>query len=115
MIFLAGSLVIASEVAPGWVVVTYAVCLGLAGGSTRSVTAALLPKWFGVKHIGSIQGLMTFGGVAASALGPVAFSLGRDWLGDYSVTALAWAALPTAVAVVAAVTIGRESPSPAAT
>jgi len=115
MIFLAGSLVIASVVAPGWVVVAYAVCLGLAGGSSRSVTAALLPKWFGVKHIGSIQGLMTFGGVAASALGPVAFSLGRDWLGDYSITALVWATVPATVAVVAAFMIGREGKRPAST
>ena len=104
-LFLAGALVLAAVVSSGWVVVAYAVCLGLAGGSSRSVTAALLPKWFGVDHIGSIQGFMTFAGVAASALGPVAFSLGRDWLGDYTATALAWAALPATVAVVAAVVI----------
>jgi MFS family permease len=108
MIFLAGALLLAGVVAPGWIVIVYALTLGLAGGSTRSVTAALLPKWFGVQHIGSIQGLMTFAGVAASALGPVAFSLGRDWLGDYTATSFAWAALPAAVAVVAALSVGPQ-------
>ncbi len=101
MTLLTGSLLLASVVAPGWIVVVYALCLGMAGGSTRAVTAALLPKWFGVRHIGSIQGVMTFAGVAASALGPVVFSLGRDWLGGYSSTALAWAILPATVAVCA--------------
>jgi MFS family permease len=109
MVFLASALAIAAVVTPGWVVVAYAACLGLAGGSTRSVTAALLPKWFGVRHIGAIQGFMTFAGVAASALGPVAFSLGRDWLGDYTQTALAWAALPAAVAVAAVLVVRGDS------
>lgn len=105
MVLLAGSLLLAAVVAPGWIVLAYALCLGLAGGSTRSVTAALLPKWFGVGHIGSIQGAMTFAGVGFSALGPVLFSLGRDWFGGYGSTSVMYAAIPTAVAIAAVVLI----------
>lgn len=111
MLFLAGALALASIVTPGWLVVTYAVCLGLANGSGRAVGAAFLPKWFGVAHIGSIQGFMTFAGVAASAIGPVAFSLGRDRFGGFGETSLIYALIPLTVAV-AAVTLLRRPARP---
>ncbi len=107
MIFLAGALGLASIVSRGWLVVAYAICLGLANGSGRAVGAAFLPKWFGVAHIGSIQGFMTFAGVAASALGPVAFSLGRERFGDFGTTSLIYAAIPLTVAAAAVVLINR--------
>ena len=99
MVFLTSALLLAAVVSPGWIVVTFALSLGLAGGSVRSVTAALLPKWFGVGHLGSIQGFMSFGNVAASALGPVTFSLGRDWFGGYGSTSVIYAAIPATVAI----------------
>lgn len=105
MALFAGALMLAAVVEPGWIVVAYALCLGLAGGSTGSVTAALLPKWFGVGHIGSIQGAMTVAAVGFSSLGPVLFSLGRDWFGGYGSTAVIFAAIPTAVAIAAVVLI----------
>jgi MFS family permease len=107
MTFLAGALGLASIVSRGWLVVAYAVCLGLANGSGRAVGAAFLPKWFGVAHIGAIQGFMAFAGVAASAIGPVAFSLGRDRFGGFGQTALIYALIPLTVAVAAAVLLGR--------
>ena len=109
MIFLAGALGLASIVARGWLVVAYAICLGLANGSGRAVGAAFLPKWFGVGHIGSISGFMTFAGVAASAIGPVAFSLGRDRFGDFGATSLFYAAIPLAVALAAVVLLDRPA------
>ena len=108
MTLLAGALVLAAGVAPGWRVLVYATVLGLAGGSTRSVSAALLPKWFGTAHIGSIQGVSIFTGVAASALGPVVFAIGREALGDYTATSLTWAILPTVVAVTAMVVLREQ-------
>lgn len=108
--FLTAALLLARVVTPGWLVVVYAVSLGFAGGSSRSVGAALLPKWFGVLHIGSIQGFMTFAGVAASALGPVAFSLGRARFGEYGTTAMIYATLPVVVAA-AAVLLIRPRPT----
>lgn len=86
---------------PGVLVFVYAVTLGIAGGSSRSIIAAFLPKWFGTGHIGSISGIITFAGVVGSAVGPVTFSLGRDWLGGYGATAAWLAALPLTVAVTA--------------
>jgi MFS family permease len=107
MLFLAGALGLASIVSRGWLVVAYAICLGLANGSGRAVGAAFLPKWFGVGHIGSIQGFMTFAGVAASAVGPVAFSLGRDRFGDFGSASLFYAAIPLTVALAAVALLDR--------
>ena len=108
MLFLSGALVLASLVTPGWVVIVYSISLGLANGSGRSAVMAYLPRWFGVEHIGSIQGFTSFVAVAASAVGPVALSLGRDWFGGYGPAALAHAAIPLTMAVAAVALIRRR-------
>jgi hypothetical protein len=87
--------------APGTAVVLYAVSLGAAGGASRTVTSTLLPRWFGVGHIGAIQGTATLINVASTALGPVMLANAKDASGSYGVAAW-FALLPIAVAVVAA-------------
>lgn len=99
MTLLAGSLVFASMLSPGPLIVLYAVCLGAAGGASRSVGATLMPRWFGTLHIGAIQGAATFLMVASTALGPVAFSLARDIAGDYEAAARWFTLLPMAASV----------------
>ena len=99
---LAISLLLTLVLAPGVAVILYAISLGAAGGSSRTVTATLLPRWFGVGHIGSIQATAGLIGVASTALGPVMFSVGRDALGSYGVAAAWFALIPLAVAIVAA-------------
>lgn len=91
---LTTSLLLASTLTPGVVVVLYAMSLGAAGGAARSVGATLLPRWFGVANIGSIQGTATFINVASTALGPVAFAVARDLSGDYSAAALWFSLVP---------------------
>ena len=75
LVMLSGSLLLAGWVASTVGVVLYAVWLGLQSGMVRTLGAALLPAWFGTRHLGSIQGTMSFIGVLASAAGPIAFSL----------------------------------------
>ncbi len=94
MALLTTSLLLAANLTPGVAVVLYAVSLGAAGGASRSVGATLLPRWFGVRHIGSIQGAATFLNVASTALGPLAFAVARDIAGDYSGAATWFALLP---------------------
>ncbi len=101
MALLMTALLLIQVVEPGWQVILYAVTLGAAGGAQRPLAATVLPRWFGLANIGAIQGVSAFIGVGASALGPVAFSLGRTWLGGYSPAALAFAALPLAVGIAA--------------
>lgn len=102
MALLTTSLLLAASLTPGVAVVLYAVSLGAAGGASRSVGATLLPRWFGVRHIGSIQGAATFLNVASTALGPVAFAIARDIAGDYSGAATWFAILPVTAGLFAA-------------
>ena len=103
------SLVLAASLTPGVAVVLYAVSLGAAGGAIRSVSATLLPRWFGVRHIGEIQGTASFINVAATALGPVVFALTRDATGGYGGAATWFIIMPLLAGIVAA-TIRPVSP-----
>jgi len=109
---LATAMLLVQVVKPGPVVFVYAMTLGLSSGSARSIRAALLPKWFGTAHIGAISGLITLALVVGSAVGPVTFSLGRDWLGGYSSTA-AWLSLVPIGVALAALTMLRDRPTKA--
>ena len=104
MTLLVISLMAAANLTPGISVVLYAVSLGAAGGATRSVSATLLPRWFGVRHIGEIQGTASFVNVASTAMGPVAFAVARSASGGYSGAATWFIILPV-VAGIAAATI----------
>jgi MFS family permease len=86
---------LAAIAAPGLIAVSYAVLLGAAGGSVRTAVTTLLPKWFGIGHLGSIQGALTLFGVGASAIGPVVLTLAEEATGSYSAAliVLAWVPL----------------------
>ncbi|MBT8241026.1 MAG: MFS transporter [Acidimicrobiia bacterium] len=101
MTLLAGSHYLAASLNSPLLVVTYALSLGVTAGCSRVVSSALMPKWFGISHIGSLNGLVTFVSVAGSALGPITLSLTRDQLGSYSSAAIALASLPLAATLYA--------------
>ena len=56
-----------------------------------------MPKWYGLAHIGAIQGVSVLIGVAASALGPVALAPVNDQLGGYGAVAGVFVAIPLAL------------------
>ena len=90
----------------GWVgstsgVIVYATWFGLQAGMVRTLSAALIPSWFGTRHLGAIQGAMTFLGVLASAAGPIAFSVTESAAGGFREAATLWAAVPLIAATFA--------------
>jgi len=99
MALLVCSLLMVSVVSPGWPVVVYAIVLGSSAGAQRPLVATLLPRWYGLIHIGSIQGVSALIGVAASATGPLALSLVSGWMGAYGPAALVFAAVPALIGV----------------
>jgi MFS family permease len=101
MALLAAALLLINIVEPGWQVVLYAVTLGAAGGAQRPLAATVLPRWFGLANIGAIQGISTFVGVGASALGPVALSLIRNWTGGYIEATMLLAIIPVLIGLTA--------------
>lgn len=92
---------LAAVVAPGVVVIVYAIVLGAMGGAIRTTTSLLLPNWFGVGHLGSIQGSLTFFNVGASAIGPVLLAVVEAGFGSYRPAVLTLALIPAAAMVFA--------------
>ena len=87
---------LAANASPGLSVITYAVVLGAAGGATRTVSATLLPAWFGTAHLGSIQGTLTLLNVGASATGPVALALLESRVDSYPAAIMLLSTIPLA-------------------
>lgn len=102
MATMVSALLLTVVLAPGFTAILYAICLGSAAGGARTVSSTLLPRWFGVRHIGAIQSTIGLIGVASTAFGPVAFAIARDLGGNYGVAAVEFAILPLAIAIVAA-------------
>jgi MFS family permease len=90
---------LAAVIAPGLVAVVYAVVLGAMGGAVRTAASTLLPSWFGTGHLGSIQGLLSFFNVAASAVGPVALAVAQAGFDSYAPAVLMLSAIPGAALV----------------
>ena len=82
-------------------VICYVLLFGLAMGGVASLNTALLPALFGVGHIGSITGSLSFLSVLASSIGALAYSLGSNVFGDYRSTSVAFTLVPLFVAFIA--------------
>ncbi len=101
MVLLLASLLMAAFLRPGATIILYAIVLGAAGGAGRPLVATVLPRWYGLSHIGSIQGVSVLIGVAASASGPVALSLANDQLGGYGPAAWVFVLIPVVIGLAA--------------
>lgn len=113
MLLLLASLVLAAFLRPGPMIILYAIVLGAAGGAGRPLVATVLPRWYGLAHIGSIQGVSLLIGVAASASGPVALSMASDQQGGYGSAVWVFIAIPIVIAL-AALTIKEPEFKPPA-
>ena len=71
----------------GWQVLVYVVLVGAASGSQFPLVPTLLPRWFGLGHIGGIQGISMLIMVGASAVGPVTLALLAEASGGYPTAA----------------------------
>ena len=98
----------AAIVAPGIIVVLYAIVLGAMAGAVRTSTSTLLPTWFGTTHLGSIQGSLTFFTVGASAIGPVALAQLEGGFGSYPPAVLVLSIIP-AIALVFSLADPKQS------
>ena len=102
LVLLASPTVLWFAVSPGVTAVVYGAAIGVGGSSIRTIEGTSLPRWYGIASIGEIRGIVGTTGVAASAVGPVALSLGRDVTGSYGATLLAMGAVPIVLALFAA-------------
>jgi MFS family permease len=107
MSLLAGAMLAVPFVRPDVTAVIYGVAVGASGAIARSLEAASIPRLYGLRHLGAIRGATVGVGVAASALGPLALSLGYDATGSYVEMLRLLVVIPAAVAV-----LGLVAPMP---
>jgi cyanate permease len=104
MVALAAGLLWATVVTPGWSAVGFGITIGAGGAAIRALEAAAIPKYFGIRHLGSIRGFMASVGVGSTAFGPVLFAVTFEATGSYTAVLLGSSAMPLLVAVAAALT-----------
>ncbi len=79
----------------------YGIAMGLMQGMMGTLGNIVYAYYFGRKHIGAIKGQVTTIGVAASALGPLILSTGKDVFGSYEMIILLVASIPFLIALIA--------------
>ena len=82
--------------------VVFGVLFGVANAAMHAHFTFVWPRFFGRKHLGSIQGVAQMGGVIGASVGPIPLGLGYDYLGGYGGTLVALAAIPVMCAVAVA-------------
>ena len=99
-------------VAPGPLTIVYAIVLGASTGMVKPIEATLTPRIYGLRHIGSIRGVLLSINVTASALGPYALAVGFEHFGAYGPALLILSALP--VLAIIAISLARipDGPTP---
>ncbi len=79
--------------------VIYALMFGLNNALSMTMFGYIWPRYFGRKHLGSIQGTGQMVGVFGASLGPLPVGLAYDLVGNATVTLQALAAFPLVAAV----------------
>ncbi len=78
--------------------VIFSAVFGLANAALQSHYSFLWPRYFGRRHLGSIQGAAQSIGVVGAAIGPLPLGLAFDLFGSYTGTLYLLAALPVVCA-----------------
>ena len=82
--------------------IVFSVLFGVANAAMHAHFTFVWPRFFGRRHLGSIQGVAQMGGVIGASIGPIPLGLGYDYLGGYGETLVALAAIPVMCAVAVA-------------
>ncbi|NNF77795.1 MAG: MFS transporter, partial [Rhizobiales bacterium] len=79
--------------------IAYALMFGLNNALSMTMFGYIWPRYFGRKHLGSIQGTGQMVGVFGASLGPLPVGLAYDLVGNATVTLQALAIFPAAAAI----------------
>ena len=79
--------------------IVFSVLFGLCNGAMHAHFTFVWPKFFGRRHLGSIQGVNQMAAVIGASVGPIPLGLGYDHFGGYGGTLVALAAIPVMCAV----------------
>jgi MFS family permease len=112
LVVMVASLVSATLVEGLWTALAYAVVFGLNNAVTMIYFAFMYPRYFGLRHLGSIQGTGQMIAVVGASLGPLPLGLAQDVFGSYNPMLLGLTLIPACLAVVA---LFLRDPKPAET
>ena len=74
--------------------IIYAIIFGLNNSFTITLYGYIWPRYFGLRHLGSIQGIGQMTGIIGASLGAIPLGLAYDLTGSYDTTLLMLAILP---------------------
>lgn len=98
LVIMSAALVALASVTDVASMILYGVVFGLANAGLQSHYSFMWPRYFGRRHLGSIQGTAQSIGVIGAAIGPLPLGLAFDLFGSYTGMLYALAALPLACA-----------------
>ena len=101
LLVMTASLISVTQVSDVKSAMVYALIFGINNGVTMTYFTFLWPRYFGRKHLGSIQGMGQMVGVVGASLGPLPLAMAVDLSGSYDSTLRGLAILPVICAVVA--------------
>jgi MFS family permease len=79
--------------------ILYSVVFGLANAGLQSHYSFMWPRYFGRRHLGSIQGAAQMIGVVGASVGPLPLGIAFDLLGSYTGALYLLAVLPVVCAI----------------
>lgn len=74
--------------------VFFGIVFGIANAGSHNLLAYIWPRFFGRRHLGSIQGASQMVSVLGASVGPIPFGLAWDLYGSYTGALFAFALLP---------------------
>ncbi len=109
---LCGACGLARVLSPGVLELAYAVAVGVATGTWRSIHGAAWPRWFGLAHVGEIQGAASRWFIVGAACGALPLAAVKDLSGSYA-GALTVAMVPPLLLAACALVIRAPGVPPA--
>ncbi|MDF1720654.1 MAG: MFS transporter [Minwuia sp.] len=94
LLVMAAALIAAGNVTDLTSGLIYGVIFGINNAVSMTFFGFMWPRYFGRRYIGSIQGTGQMIGVVGASLGPLPLGIAYDLTGDYTVTLMAFAAMP---------------------
>lgn len=108
LLITAGSLIAITQAHSTETAILYAILFGLNNAFSMTMFGYVWPRYFGRRHIGSIQGTGQMIGVVGASLGPLPIGLAFDLVGSATGTLWMLAVFP---AVCAGLALGLKTPS----
>jgi sugar phosphate permease len=101
LFLMASTLLFATRLASPTAAFVFGIIMGMTNGLSRTISNVVWANYFGRQNLGTISGLTSTIGSAASGLGPLWFGIGRDLAGSYYPALLISALFPFVMGILA--------------